>query len=552
MRSIAAIAFVFLAGVAQAQMSEVIEVHVANVDVVVLDRAGKPITGLTKDDFQLFENGKAQPLTNFYEMRSQTLTTPSEPAPTAAASAVPASEPPAEARKRSIIIFFDSSSIAFFARNKAIDSIQRLMSTLVRGGDDAMIVTWNHSLQVVQPFTSDHAALQHGIEVMQKKITNAPLMNFEKTLVLDAASNNIRTSIQSKGQYSMQQAYDDAVATWSNYATDVRNMDSQLMSSVSSLFSVLAGSDRKKVFLFMAGELQDSPGLDVLAQMDSMFEQQGVHVQSPAQLQAKDVGISTQLRKLAESASADGITMYMVDVGARQIDDDGRFMRDQSVDFLSDMNSLTSFGMLAATTGGAILNGMKSFDNALRDVSRDLDSYYSLGYRPGEGPKQRKIVVKVNKPGAKVRTREFYSLKTADEQIGDAVVANVFHDGMTGDFPVTIEAGAAEAAEKGTFKVPVTITFPSSLTYLPDGEKMVGEYAVVFITASADGAMSPITKQVHKVSFPAARASELGTQPPMATTATLLVKGGTQSVSVAIVDRRGARTGFGKATFTAQ
>jgi VWFA-related protein len=552
MRSIAAIAFAVLAGAAQAQISEVIEVHVANVDVVVLDKAGKPITDLTKDDFQLFENGKPQPLTNFYEMRSQTLATPSEGAAAAPAPAAAATEPPAEARKRSIVIFFDSSSIAFFARNKAIDSIQRLMSTLVRDGDDAMIVTWNHSLQVVQPFTSDRAALQHGIEVMQKKITNASLLNFEKTRVLDAGSNNIRTSTQSQGQYTMQQAYDDALALWSNYAAEVRDRNSQLMSSVSSLFSVLAGSDRKKVFLFMAGELQDSPGLDVLAQLDSMFEQAGIHVQSPAQLQAKDVGISTQLRKLAESASADGITMYIVDVGSRQIDDNGRSMRDQGVDFLSDMNSITSFGMLAGTTGGAILNGSMNFDNALRDVSRDLDSYYSLGYRPSEGPKLRKIVVKVNKPGAKVRTREFYSLKTTDEQIGDAVVANVFHDGMTGDFPVTVEAGAAEPAEKNTFKVPVTITFPSSLTYLPDGEKMVGEYAVVFITASADGAMSPVTKQVHKVSFPADRASELATQPPMETTATLLVKGGTQSVSVAIVDRRGARTGFGKATFTAQ
>jgi len=107
MRSIAAIAFALLAGAAQAQMSEVIEVHVANVDVVVLDKAGKPITGLTMDDFQLFENGKPQPLTNFYEMRSQTLTTPSEGAPAAAAPAVPV-EPSAEARKRSIIIFFDS------------------------------------------------------------------------------------------------------------------------------------------------------------------------------------------------------------------------------------------------------------------------------------------------------------------------------------------------------------------------------------------------------------------------------------------------------------
>src|SRR3954463_8597665 len=127
MRSIAAIAFALLAGAAQAQMSEVIEVHVANVDVVVLDRAGKPITGLTKDDFQLFEDGKPQPLTNFYEMRSQTLAA-SEPA-AAGAPAAQASEPSSEAKKRSIVVFFDSSSIAFFGRNKAMDSIQRLMST---------------------------------------------------------------------------------------------------------------------------------------------------------------------------------------------------------------------------------------------------------------------------------------------------------------------------------------------------------------------------------------------------------------------------------------
>jgi len=291
--------------------------------------------------------------------------------------------------------------------------------------------------------------------------------------------------------------------------------------------------------------------MDVLAQIDATFEQVGFRIGSPAQLQSKDVGISKQLRTLAESASADGVTMYMIDVGDRRIDDTGRFPSDKSVDFLSDMNSIMSMGLLAETTGGAILNGTMNFDNALRDVSRDLDSYYSLGYKPADGPKQRKIAVKVKRPGAKVRTREFYSLKTADEQISDAVVANVFHEGMAGDFAVSVAPGTAEAAEKDTYKVPVTITFPSDLTYLLEGEKMVGEYAVVFVTATSEGAMSPITKQVHKVSFPAARASEVGAQ-TLQTTATLLVRKGTQSVSVAIVDRRGARSGYGKATFTAE
>src|ERR1043166_9894699 len=156
-----------------------------------------------------------------------------------------------------------------------MDSIQRLMSTLVRDGDDAIIVNWNRGLHVLQPFTADRAALQRGVEAMQKKITNQSQMQFGKMRAFTDAANNIRTSQTSGGRYSMQQAYDDSIAEWQVYATEVRDQQSQLMADVSSLFSILAGSDRKKVFLFLAGELQESPGLDVLAQINAVFEQNG-------------------------------------------------------------------------------------------------------------------------------------------------------------------------------------------------------------------------------------------------------------------------------------
>jgi hypothetical protein len=51
----------------QQTLVESIEVRVANIDVVVRDKAGNPVTGLTKDDFELFEDGKKQPITNLYE-----------------------------------------------------------------------------------------------------------------------------------------------------------------------------------------------------------------------------------------------------------------------------------------------------------------------------------------------------------------------------------------------------------------------------------------------------------------------------------------------------
>jgi hypothetical protein len=47
---------------------ETVDVRVINVDVVVTDRKGNPITGLTKDDFIVLENGRPQNITNFYEV----------------------------------------------------------------------------------------------------------------------------------------------------------------------------------------------------------------------------------------------------------------------------------------------------------------------------------------------------------------------------------------------------------------------------------------------------------------------------------------------------
>ncbi len=45
--------------------TEVVEINVVNVDVRVTDANGKPITGLRKRDFELFEDGKRIDISNF-------------------------------------------------------------------------------------------------------------------------------------------------------------------------------------------------------------------------------------------------------------------------------------------------------------------------------------------------------------------------------------------------------------------------------------------------------------------------------------------------------
>ena len=49
---------------------ETVDVNIVNVDVFVTDKAGNPITGLTVDDFELYEDGKPIAITNFYILES--------------------------------------------------------------------------------------------------------------------------------------------------------------------------------------------------------------------------------------------------------------------------------------------------------------------------------------------------------------------------------------------------------------------------------------------------------------------------------------------------
>ena len=118
------IAFSLLAGLialplaAQEKLVESIEVRVVNVDVVVTDRAGNPVTGLTKDDFEILDNGKPQKITNIYEVRptseAETLNVAGALEPTTQQAAP---LPPREMRARRMVLFIDNSSLAVFERS---------------------------------------------------------------------------------------------------------------------------------------------------------------------------------------------------------------------------------------------------------------------------------------------------------------------------------------------------------------------------------------------------------------------------------------------------
>src|SRR5688500_1511078 len=60
---------ILLAWPAAAQVAETLEVNVTELEAVVLDKSGKPVEGLTREDFEVRVGGKPVELTNFFAVR---------------------------------------------------------------------------------------------------------------------------------------------------------------------------------------------------------------------------------------------------------------------------------------------------------------------------------------------------------------------------------------------------------------------------------------------------------------------------------------------------
>lgn len=529
-----------------AQLVEMIEVRVTNLDVVVTDGSGKPVTGLTKDDFVVVENGKEQPITNFYEIRG---TAGEATAPDAAP------EVPPSVAKRRVVVFVDNYTIHPLARNQAFAALEKSMTQIIRDGDEAMIVFWNRGLDVVAPFTSDRAELLRRFQAAAKESSGGMSLETTRTRILNHASQMVAdAAAPSQNKMSMSRAYAESIASARDFAEEVYAIESQMLNDLSQMIATLAGVEGKKAMIFLGAELPEQPGLEVFQQIDSLFRGH-MRIDRPAAFrEGGKRSLGAEMRKVARQANANGVTMYMVDTANRsRRNDPTEGMVDASADFFAQTNTPIAMSSIAAITGGVAVAGGKSFEQALGTISDDLSSYYSLGYRsPDAGEGNRNVEVRVKRDGLRVRSRSTYVARSSEEDVRERVVANVFHSSVKSDFDIGVVPGRPERQADGQYRLPLTITFPSSMTLIPQDGQLAGEFAVYIATGTEAGAVSEVTKNVQPMKFPAGSEKQVLDLKTFTYQAALLVREGEQFVSVAVVDSVAGTAGFAREKVTAR
>jgi VWFA-related protein len=527
------------------KLVETVDVRVINVDVVVTDKKGNVIKGLTRDDFEILENNRLVPITNFFEVEGTKVTSPDIPAEPAPTPGVTQKRPEIpDNLKRRIIFYIDNLSLAPFNRNRVFTQMKDFVKNVMRPGDEAMVATFNRSMKVRVPFTRDPVQVQQILDVIAG----------ESAMGLSNISE--RKDIESRVRDATD--YTSAVASARSYAASVEHDLRQSVASINALMGTLAGVEGKKILVLTSEGFPMQPGREMFYYIDEVAKDKGWQ-QGSTMLEGMNFDSHSLIEDVARTANANGITMYTVHAGGLSAGSENSAENDRPVSFQVSQaalsNTTDSMLMMADMTGGIASIQTNNFKEAFNRINRDLESYYSLGYRAGveRVDRQKNLQVRVKNRNYIARARQSFVEKSTFAEMSDRVIANLLYRTKANDLKILVKADTPRAADDDLYRVPIEVQIPmESLTFLPQGENgYAGGFDVYVVVGDKNGDMSDVNRQSHQIHIDNDQMEK--TKGKYYTyQLELLMERGLNKISIGVVDEISNVSGFAREQILAQ
>jgi VWFA-related protein len=532
------------------RLVENIDVRVINIDVVVTDRKGNPILGLKREDFEIFENSVPKAISNFYAVENSLPTVQEAeeqlPAPTAAKPTIVRKDEVPDNLKRRIIFYVDNLSLAPFNRNRVFKQMKDFVTTVMRPGDEAMVATFNRSMKVRQGFTKDPVQVQQQLDIIAGESA--------------MGSMNYSERKQTEDRIRQAQGPNEAMATARSYAQSVEHDLRQSAASINALMSTLAGVEGKKVLVLTTEGFPIQPGREMFQFVDEISREKNWQATGTI-IEGMSFDSSSLIQGIAKTANANGITMYTIHAagltGGTEFSAENSAPTPVSVSLAAQSNTTDSVRIMADMTGGLASVQTNNFQDAFRKIERDLENYYSLGYRASTErvDRQRYVSVRLkNNPNRYiVRSRQTFVEKSAYAEMNDRVIANLLYKTKANDLNILVRTGAPVAVEDGLYRVPIEIHIPmDSLTLLPQGETdFAGGFDVYVAVADKNNDMSDVARKGHQLRV-ATSDMERAKGKYYTYSLDLVMEKGLNRISVGVVDQVSNSTGFAREQVLAQ
>ena len=369
------------------------------VNVVVTDRDGKQISGLKKEDFQLFEDGKAQPLLVFesHETSSQ---------PSAAPHLHPGADEqttiPTLAGDGAInVILFDMLNTAAEDQRYARQELSEFLETLPQGQWVALFTLNDGSLRLVGDFTTPTQDMIAAINDLHPDVSS---------LLLDRSGerrrvNNVYSTPSAAYELPLNAAYDwpsngntleqlaqeeSSIGYADRWWADMRAH--QTFDAMGEIASALSGYAGRKNLLWLSGGFPGTLPPNLKERRFEPFDYLAV------------------FQKYSGKLESSQISVYPIDV--RGVKSTGRPGIPNSSDYVfAAMDSQRAMDEIAAQTGGRAFYNTNDVTKAMEHSIEHGTIYYTLAYSPRNQKWNgafRRITVSMQRPSAKLDYREGY------------------------------------------------------------------------------------------------------------------------------------------------
>ncbi len=393
---------------ASAQVTFQVEVNFVDIDAVVTDARGNFVADLTKDDFELFEDGKPQAISTFSLVDI--------PAPRQGSIAATRTPPAANDVKsnaqpisgRLYLIVLDDLNVNPLRTQLVIKAARQFIEQHF-GPDDIAAVTYTSGrTDAGQEFTSDRALLLAAIDKFQGRRLRSTVLEkadqyfqqYLKELELNQPDPDDPNQTPQSGTVRGPIGYPDITQDPDDFERGHRAQ--QVLSTLRQLAEYMGGIRGRRKALLMFSEGIDYPIYDI-------FGSQA----------ATTVVMAT--RDTISAAARANVSFFAVDprglVGMTSETIELRAAADPHLGFdakglLADMYlSQDSLRTLAEETGGYAAVNALNIGAALDRIVRANSTYYVLGYYPAKAPRDgrfHKIEVRVKRPGLRVSARKGY------------------------------------------------------------------------------------------------------------------------------------------------
>ncbi|MGH9774777.1 MAG: VWA domain-containing protein [Candidatus Acidiferrales bacterium] len=411
--------------------------RLVRIAVLVQDKSGKPITGLTQKDFNLFDDKKPQAIQFFAVETSQAL-------PAGGQLQIRDTYTNEMAEQNGVpsnltVILLDSFNTGFLDQATVRNQVVKFLLTIQPQDRVALYALGSH-LRVLHDFTSDATSLLEALKKYQGESTqdvdapqSGPTNQYNRALV---------ELFEESGESETQALSLDHV----HFTAEALRM--------------------------IANHVGSLPGRKNLVWVAGSF---------PLNFESSALGRTADGRKIPFATDSEltmqalnNANMAIYPVDARGLIDPGPNGEGVRVTKEVDISSLGAMQNLARRTGGRAYFNSNDIMGSVRKTIDDSRVTYELGFYPAEvkwDGSFHAIRVKVNRPGVQVQTRDGYyalakpdeALPTQSQLISEAAVSPVEATG------IRVSVRVHSLSEEGQRKLGVSVFVPAEQLELEQG-----------------------------------------------------------------------------------